>query len=635
MTTSDEALPHQRLKYRPDIDGLRAIAVLSVVAFHLGHLHTPGGFVGVDVFFVISGYLISFIVFSEVAESRFSIISFYERRIRRIFPALFAMLAVFTVFAAIYLLPNELISYGQSLLAATGSASNFYFWRHSGYFDSPTSNPLLHTWSLGVEEQFYIVFPLVLVLIRKLFPERLRTAVIVLFFLSLAYSAWLVYPHPITAFYMLSTRAWELLMGTALSLGMFPRLKNPVARNLASAAGLALIALADFTYSNSTVFPGLSAVAPCLGSALIIGAGESGPSLVGRFLAWRPIVFIGLISYSLYLWHWPIIVIQHLGVFGPMQHGLVAISSLIMAILSWWFVERPFRKGPLRLGGRALFTSAGVVMLLFFAVSGYFIASGGIRGRFSPQAEHVASYLGKTSRDYELTRFPDCFLYENATFADFKPSVCLNPDPAKKKTYLLLGDSHSAVIWAALAKSLPDANILQATATPCEPFLHPVGSKPCKQLMDFIFQQYLPAHPIDALFLSERWTDAEIPGLTETIAWARARNLPVVVFGPVPEYDESMPRLLAYSIAWRKPDLAQKRRTGHSAPLDAKLKDLAANTWHVPYVSLYQAICDSPAGCQEFADDAHTIPMLFDDDHFSKEGALLVIHRVIERGELP
>jgi len=318
-----------------------------------------------------------------------------------------------------------------------------------------------------------------------------------------------------------------------------------------------------------------------------------------------------------------------------MQHGLVAISSLIMAILSWWFVERPFRKGPLRLAGRALFTSAGVVMLLFFAVSGYFIASGGIRGRFSPQAEHVASYLGKTSRDYELTRFPDCFLYENATFADFKPSVCLNPDPAKKKTYLLLGDSHSAVIWAALAKSLPDANILQATATPCEPFLHPVGSKPCKQLMDFIFQQYLPAHPIDALFLSERWTDAEIPGLTETIAWARARNLPVVVFGPVPEYDESMPRLLAYSIAWRKPDLAQKRRTGHSAPLDAKLKDLAANTWHVPYVSLYQAICDSPAGCQEFADDAHTIPMLFDDDHFSKEGALLVIHRVIERGELP
>src|SRR3984957_20193680 len=156
------------LKYRADIDGLRAVAVLSVLAFHIRLRGIQGGFVGVDVFFVISGYLISSIVFTEIAESRYSVIGFYERRIRRIFPALFAMLAVFSVFAIIYLLPAELIAYSKSMLAATASASNFYFWRHSGYFDSPTSYPLLHTWSLAVEEQFYILFPLFLVAVRKL-----------------------------------------------------------------------------------------------------------------------------------------------------------------------------------------------------------------------------------------------------------------------------------------------------------------------------------------------------------------------------------------------------------------------------------------------------------------------------------
>ena len=634
MSTSDEALPHQRLKYRPDIDGLRAVAVLSVLAFHMGTVKMPGGFVGVDVFFVISGYLISYIVFSEIAESRFSIVGFYERRIRRIFPALFAMLAVFTVFASIYLLPNELVSYGESLLAAAGSASNFYFWQHSGYFDSPTSNPLLHTWSLGVEEQFYIAFPLCLVLIRRFFPQRLRAAVVVLFFLSLAYSGWLVYFRPVTAFYMLSTRAWELLMGTALSLGLFPRLKHPLVRNIASLAGIALIAYADFFYTQDTVFPGLSALAPCLGSALIIGAGESGSSLVGAVLAWKPIVFIGLISYSLYLWHWPVIVVQHLAVFGPMQHGTVAIASLLLGALSWRFVETPFRSGGLRMKGKRLFATAGTVMLIFFAVSAVFIVSGGIHGRFSPQAEQIASYLGKTSKDYELTRFPDCFLDPDARFKDYRPDVCLRQDPAKKKNYLLVGDSHSAVLWYALSQSLPDANILQASVTPCKPFIHPIGSDTCKQLTTFLYQSYIPAHPIQGLFIAVRSRDPLIDGFSETIQWAKSHNVPVVIFGPVPEYDEALPRLLAYELAWHQPGLAAKHRLAYTAPLDKQWQELADNTWHVRYVSLYKALCDQQ-DCAEFADDALLVPVLFDDDHFSKEGALMTIHRVIQRGDLP
>lgn len=633
MDIDADSLPQKPLRYRPDIDGLRAVAVLSVLAFHMGKFRMPGGFVGVDVFFVISGYLISFIVFSEIANSSYSIVSFYERRIRRIFPALFGMLAVFTVFSVIYLLPVELVDYGKSMMAATASVANFYFWLHSGYFDSPTISPLLHTWSLGVEEQFYIVLPIFLIAVRHFFPQRLRITAVVLFFLSLGASAWVVYGHPMTAFYMLYTRAWELLMGTALSLGMFPRLKDPLLRNAATVAGIALIAFAVFSYSDETRFPGLSALVPCVGSTLIIGAGESGSSIVGTVLSWKPIVFIGLISYSLYLWHWPVVVAQHLGVFGPMEHGTVAIASLVLGFLSWRFVERPFRSGGLRLTGRPLFLAAGCVMAFFTAVSLFFISTAGIRGRFPARAERVAAGLHDTADNGQSVRLHSCFLLPEDSFDDFRPDVCMHPDPTRK-SYVLVGNSHAADLWMALSQSIPDANILQVTATPCSPFLHPIGSTACKKLMNLVYQSYLPEHPVQGLWISSRWKDPSVSALTETIDWAKSHHVPVVLFGPVPEYDEALPRLLAYSIAWNEPDLPSRHRVAYPRALDAKLQDLAANYWHIPYVSFYQAICDKDI-CTEYADDAHQTPLMDDGDHLSREGALLVIHRLIARGELP
>src|SRR5262249_41261265 len=204
---AEASLTRSALEYRADIDGLRAVAVLSVLGYHTGFSKVSGGFVGVDVFFVISGYLISSIVFSEIAASRFSVIGFYERRVRRIFPALFGMLAVSSVFAVVYLLPIELVAYCKSMMAAAASMSNLYFWQHSGYFDSPTSQPLLHTWSLAVEEQFYICFPLFLVVVRKFFPQRLRASVVLLFFCSLVASIIVVSHNAETAFYMPYTRA--------------------------------------------------------------------------------------------------------------------------------------------------------------------------------------------------------------------------------------------------------------------------------------------------------------------------------------------------------------------------------------------------------------------------------------------
>src|SRR5215471_15157188 len=368
------------VKYRPDIDGLRAVAILSVMAFHIWPWRVSGGFIGVDVFFVISGYLISSILFSEIASNRFSVLAFYERRIRRIFPALFAMLIVVSAVISFFLLPNELIDYAKSVIAATTSSSNFYFWNHSGYFEAPMSKPLLHTWSLAVEEQFYLTFPVFLLLTRRFFPRFLKHAVVLLFFISLAASIVVVRYNPNTAFYMPYTRAWELLLGTIVSLGFFPRLSNAWLRNAVTVAGMGLIAYSALRYLPQTPFPGLAALAPCVGSALIIGAGESGRTLVGRALAWRPVVFIGLISYSLYLWHWPVIILNDLGLSvnpstalsgNPLALWLQRSSllarfaiSLLLAILSWRFIERPFRRSSSRrIERQPLFAFSAAVMV--------------------------------------------------------------------------------------------------------------------------------------------------------------------------------------------------------------------------------------------------------------------------------
>jgi peptidoglycan/LPS O-acetylase OafA/YrhL len=636
------------LKYRADIDGLRAVAVLSVLAFHIRLHGIQGGFVGVDVFFVISGYLISSIVFTEIAESRYSIVSFYERRIRRIFPALFALLGVFSVFAVIYLLPNELVAYNKSMLAATLSASNFYFWRHSSYFDSPTSYPLLHTWSLAVEEQFYILFPLFLLLVRKVFPTRLRLSVIVLFVASLIASAVVVLQNPTTAFYMPYTRAWELLLGTLISLGMFPSLKQAWQRNLATLAGMGLIAYSVIFFTEQTLFPGLSALAPCVGSALIIGAGESGSSVVGKILSWRPVVFVGLISYSLYLWHWPVIVLQQMGVLVSASAipsariaGMLAghrldmivevVLSMVLGILSWRFVERPFRSGPLRLSGRPLFALAGVVIALLVGFSSWTVFAKGFASRFPADALEVAS----VHHDSEEIVRTGCFITSEYHFDKYNYDLCLRQDDSgKKPNYLLVGDSHSAMLWSALASGLPNANVMQASTFNCPPLLESESHPDCVKMTAFIFEKYLPSHPVQGLFMAGRWTDKELPELTKTIAWAKERNIPVTVFGPIPEYDGPLPRLLAYSLAWNKPDFASKHRLPANAALDAQMQRMANDVWHVRYISLYQEIC-GVNGCAEYADASRKIPMMDDDNHLNQFGANQVIRRLVAEGKLP
>lgn len=636
------------LKYRADIDGLRAVAVLSVLAFHVGLSRFGGGFVGVDVFFVISGYLISSIIIADISASRFTIVGFYERRIRRIFPALFAMLAAFSIAAVIFLLPGELVDYAKSMLAATSSASNFFFWLRSGYFDAPTSKPLLHTWSLAVEEQFYLAFPLFMLMVRRLFPGWLRPAVALLFFASLVTSCIVVQRNPDTAFYMPYTRAWELLLGTLLSLGIFPTLRSTKLRNLVSLGGIGMILWSVLLFSKETLFPGFSALLPCVGSALIIWAGEAGGSLVGSVLSWRPVVFVGLISYSLYLWHWPIIVLQKTGMLvgfsgiNPEGHAaflsahrfdmiVEIVLSFVLAALSWKFVESPFRKGALRLSGRPLFALAGGAMAILLGCSAWTVFAQGFTRRFSNEALQVASVLD-TEQKTQPMRTGYCFVTTDYHFEQYDFSTCLREDK-EKRNYLLLGDSHSAMLWPALATELKNSNVMQASTAACEPSLAPSGSEDCKKMMAYIFQQYLPTHPIQGIFLAGRWEQKNLDPLTNLISWAKQHQVPVTVFGPVPEYDAPLPRLLAYSIAWNKPSLPSQHLVVGPKLLDAEMQQIAASTWHVPYISLYDQICDTH-GCLEYADPARKLPLMWDDNHLSAPGASFVVRRLIDKGEL-
>src|ERR1700690_2687799 len=404
-------------KYRPDIDGLRAIAVLSVVFFHLGvPLH--GGFVGVDIFFTISGFLIGSIILRQTSDRIFTFAGFYERRIRRIFPALIVMLAVSCILAYEFLLPAELISFSKSLAAASFSLSNIFFWLQSGYFDAPASNtPLLHTWSLAIEEQFYVFLPVLLVILHRFSPRRINLVIYSFAAVSLLISVYGAYQFPSAAFYLLHTRAWELLIGTALALEGFPKLRGPFVREAAGIAGLLLIAFALLFYHSWTPFPGLAALPPCLGTALIIAAGESGKNTVGRLLSLRPIVFVGLISYSLYLWHWPLIVFYKFGftVIDGLSHiqsqAFLFALSLVLATLSWRFVEMPVRSGTWGNNRTWLFGGAAVATIVVAAPSAGVLALQGVPSRFTQAAQQVAVYLDRGLIDsHDQFRTGICFI---------------------------------------------------------------------------------------------------------------------------------------------------------------------------------------------------------------------------------
>ncbi len=647
-------LPQRKttLTYRPDVDGLRAVAVLLVVFDHI-HTRITGGYIGVDVFFVISGYLISSVILSEMASGGFSVTNFYERRIRRIFPALLVMLLGSAALTYFYFVPSEIVAFAQSLLAALFSVSNFFFWHQAGYFDTQSAlKPLLHTWSLAVEEQFYIFFPLFLIIVRRWFPNRLRTAIWSITVLTFTLACVCVQRNPTAAFFFAPLRAWELLIGTIISQHYVPAINGKGQRNFAAMAGLLLILAPSMLYTANTHFPGLAALPPCVGAALLIAAGETGPSLVGRLLAWRPVVFIGLISYSLYLWHWPIIVFLEQNYILSYKSSkqlrvAVLVATLIVATLSWLFVETPVRKGRFRPGRRALFLATGVAVALIAASGVFMVASKGLPSRFPSEALDIdRSNYDFTSTFHKNVCFIDPITSFGSTFANFNKATCLAEDP-KRKHYLLIGDSHAAHLYPGLLAVFPELNISQATTAACEAFLNqPIGSENyCISTWKYIYGDYLIHHHVDAVLISGRWHEGDFLELGRTIGWMQQQGIKAILFGPVPEFEVPLPRLLILSLRDRKLSRIVRYRDIEPMQVDKKLSEVARNQWKIRYISAYENLCaqkmkmednvplQTSSDCPVYA--APGVPLFLDTNHFTIDGSILYARTMRERNQLP
>ncbi len=437
------------LAYRSDIDGIRAIAVVLVIAHHFGVAAFQGGYVGVDVFFVISGFLITSLILADA--SRFSLVHFYERRARRILPALFIVIAATLVAATVLFIPSDLAAVAESTVAALFFMSNFLFQAQSGYFDAAAElKPLLHTWSLAIEEQFYIIHPLFLMLLLRARDKRVVVAGIAgVLVASLAVSVLTTSTDPTAAYYLLPARAWELAAGALLATGIFSAPRDAVVAALTSACGLALIVFAATTYSSQTAFPGIAAIAPVGGTVLLLWAGQTG-SITTRILSWRPAVIIGLLSYSLYLWHWPILVFAVYANGGDLDGPQATAALLLVAglsVLTYRYVERPARSAVLCSMHRIVALGSVAAVLLFTVATATYL-TGGLPARLRPTSAAILN------ADSSLPRLP---CVGKGLRLQSGSTIC--PRGAKNVTpsFVLVGDSHALAISRAFFRAAADA----------------------------------------------------------------------------------------------------------------------------------------------------------------------------------
>ncbi|OHV76832.1 acyltransferase family protein [Rhizobium sp. LCM 4573] len=608
------------MKYRPDVDGLRAVAILPVLLFHSGVSGFSGGFVGVDVFFVISGYVIAMSLLSDLENGKFSIFRFYAKRVRRIFPALFVTVAVTCVIAYLLFIPSYFLDFSKSLLATSIFMSNMYFWKASGYFAADSVfSPLLHTWSLSVEEQYYIFMPIATFIIYRFLGKRWLLTLLPVILVSFALSVYATTTAPTANFYVLPTRAWELLIGAALALGTIPVVRSRWLAEVIGFLGLGLIAFAVFTFDETTPFPGLNALYPCLGSVLLIYIGKSpARPLATSILSLPPMVGIGLISYSLYLVHWPIVSFfryQTLDHPTTIQAFAIVAASFILAYLSWRFVEQPFRTpNPAITQPRLL--AGGVAAIVVFAAAGAVgIASEGFPGRRPDFTEQKIA-------GHEQWNQGKCFLSNDPDYRKWSADDCAitqSDGPAA----LLWGDSFAAQYVPGIAANsarIP-MKIFQYTAAGCPPIISYYSyARPRCTEFNANALKIIKDLNIDTVILSARWTDLQLRGLDQlesTLAQLKPLGTKVYVIGQSPQFSTSV-QVIAYAKGSRDPDAVDKWKIFFDPAINAEIKRYAGTAAFIdPLPSLCSGLeCPYREKGQYLYEDA---------EHFSVEGSKLAV----------
>ncbi|HKT75075.1 MAG TPA: acyltransferase family protein [Steroidobacteraceae bacterium] len=609
------------MKYRADIDGLRAVAVVSVVLFHAHVPGISGGFVGVDVFFVISGYLICSLIAGELSAGKFSIVQFYERRCRRILPALFAMLAIVAALSSVVLLPPDLLELNGSLISSVTFVSNIFFWHNANYFAGASAfKPLLHTWSLGVEEQFYIFMPLILMLLSRGHRPKYALGLTSLAVASFALNVWTLNRAPTADFYLLPTRFWELTVGALGALATPVGLQSRAMREVVGLGGVTLCASAIVLLSEASPFPGWRAALPCMGAALIIYQGRCGTSIVTRALSARPCVFIGQISYSLYLWHWPLLALARYEVatreLTPGEIAGLLLTSFLAAVLSWHFVERPFRNR-VRISSPAVVKVCGVASVVLLTMGVAQIRAHGYSLRYPEfKRQHIE---GRS--EY---RASECFLQETQDFSAWRGQECFLTR-GHGTNVLLWGDSYAAHYAPGIVDhaSHAGADILQFTAIGCAPIFgyYSAAIPHCRDNNDHI-PELLTKYHIRAVIMAARWESLFRRGVrpeqvAATVLRLRKLRVAVYVIGQSPLFANDV------QVIFAKQDGRQMDPEA-TAPLafDPRVNDMLHAALHAgTFIDPLSALCESDS-CRYRRDGNF---LVVDDGHLSSFGSGLAV----------
>ena len=643
------SLLQNAMQYRREVDGLRAVAVLPVLLFHAGFSTFAGGYVGVDVFFVISGYLITTIIAGEIERNAFSLTRFYERRARRILPPLYFVMTACLIPAWLLLAPSDMKDFSQSLAAVPLFASNALFWSESGYFDGHADlKPLLHTWSLAVEEQYYLLFPLVLIPLARNGKHRIIAGLVVFGAASFSLTEFLVPRDAGAAFFLLPTRIWELALGSliALTLPARPTPSIPsVLRESLAAVGLGAVVYAVLSFDEKTPFPGIYALVPTIGTALVL-VFAARDNLVGRLLSLKPLVAVGLISYSAYLWHQPLYAFARHSVFGEpsrVTFALLLILSLALAALSWRFVERTFRDAS-RVSSVTVWSLCASMSLFFvgLGIAGH-VSDGFASLRTSDEERRViATAAASPMRGACHTRGP----------AYLPPASACEYHGASVR-WAVFGDSHAVELAYALADRLgPQQGIRHYSFSGCAPAYGSLSSvQGCSAWTKEAVRDVIERDDIRNVVISYRLNAAlfgsherTYPVLPQAVGdearaavWNSLKRLVadlveakknVVLVLQAPEVPATPARLILRSqtpstVFGVSADWWRER----SAYVSARLRDLPAA---VRIIDPSLILC-AASGCAVVRSGK---ALYFDDNHLSIHGASLIAQEILS-GPLP
>ncbi|MGY4472354.1 peptidoglycan/LPS O-acetylase OafA/YrhL [Bradyrhizobium sp. LB9.1b] len=611
------------MKHRADIDGLRAIAILPVVLFHLGFDLLPGGFVGVDVFFVISGFLITGILNREMRLEKFSIVHFYERRIRRIFPVLFALLFVTFLAGLLFLAPNNLQDLGKSEISAALFASNIYFSQSIGYFEVAADlRSLLHTWSLAVEEQFYIFFPPFLLLLFRI--GRLKVPIL-LVAITASFAIAVYLGKSPAGFYLLPSRAFELGIGALLALEALPAITSKTVSNVLGLLGLALISLAAALLTATASFPGPWALLPTIGAALVLYAGAEQENHAGKILSFNLLRWIGVISYSVYMWHWPVIVAARFWFAGPIPLTVKIMLVLVIFVLStasWKYIEQPFRD-PKLVGRRVLFGIAFSTIAATTALGASAWATKGLPSRFP---------FGPTPAGAESARIHKCFLEFHDPVESWNAQQCtIEVGKPGGKTVVLWGDSFAAHYVPGiehLSERGASLRLVQATYAACPPLLGDVRGldRRCIRFNDRVGEAITDLRPAFVLIAASWSHDEEVlvrsndeltGSIERTVRFLRSAGVrDIGLIGDSPRYYLDVEQLNLRSGGFRPRGGFERNDL-----LEELAKRLAVHYWAPD-----RFLC-SASGCR-IRDDADRI-IQWDDGHFTYSGSNFLADRML------